>query len=250
VHIADLEREIDRYVENSASCPAVRSLLARDQLNVIKYMPADHLADVLARGQLYAAERAGFTWGDALYVAPLAFPFTTMMYGEVGVVGRYLLSGARFFDADDDAGIRLYQEWIMHQDAAYRELTTTVHANAANRELRNTFRTRFQIDCVCFRPDESCLNYVNMVDDWWLAITHWDAFRIVGHGYSGVITDLKWCVVAPDAFKPDGRGYKALLHKTLTASHACITGHYSTLTSDIVRAYQDLTNQVVVCDFN
>jgi hypothetical protein len=249
VSIDDLERKIDQFISDSAKNKAIQPLVAHADLQVIKYMPADYLADVLARDQLYASERAGFTWGDALYVAPLAFPFTTMMYGQVGVVGKYGIAGARLFNAADAVGVQLYQQWIVSQGTPYLELTTTVHANSANRELRNAFRTRFQIDVVCFRPDEGCLNYVNPSGDWWLAITHWDAYRNVGHGFSGAVRDLKWCVIAPDAFRPDSRGYKALLHDSLTTAHSWSAGHYQTLGADIRKAYAAGAKQVVICDF-
>ena len=76
------------------------------------------------------------------------------MYGEVGVVGAYDTSTARMFDASDPTAIALYQEWITWQTPDYLELTATVHADIANRTLRNEFRNRFEIDCIFFRPDE------------------------------------------------------------------------------------------------
>jgi hypothetical protein len=174
------------------------------------------------------------------------------MYVNVGVVGSYAGLRKRFFNADDPAGVSLYQQWITYQAGPYRDLTTTVHANTANRSLRNNFRTRFQIDCIYFRPDEDCAGYVDITSDWWLAITHWDVYRSVGHGFSfsPVVENLKWCVIGPDAFKPDGRGYKAALYKSLAASHTYLSGHYSTLATDIQKAYTSLSNQVVICDFN
>ena len=249
MEIGDLERQIDEFISRSGNTPALQSLISEGNLDVVKYMPAAYLENVLARGQLYAAERAGFTWGDAVYVAPLSCPLTTMMYGEVGVVGTYRDSQSRFFDASDPAGIRLYQEWIVQQTVPYLDLTTTVHANVANRELRNAFHTRFQIDCVYFRPDEHCVGYVNAATDWWLAITHWDAYRAVGHGFSGAITGLKWCVVVPDAFKSEGRGYTAFL-RIPAAVRSYPGGHYSSLEADIRRAYASATDQVVICDFD
>jgi len=248
--VAELEQHIEDFISKCGKSPSISTLIAADELVVVKYLPAEHLGVVLARGQLYASERAGFTWGDGVYVAPASFPLTTMMYGEVGVVGTCSAVGLKFFDASDPAGIDLYQQWITHQTALYLELTTTVHASVANRELRNAFRTRFQIDCVCFRPDEHCVNYVDATTDLWLAFTHWDAYRGVGHGFSGVVRALKWCVVVPDAFKPDGRGHKAFLHKTLSATHSFTRGGYSTLATDILQAYAAPAKQVIVCDFS
>src|ERR1035437_9974678 len=80
MEIGDLERQIDEFISRSGNTPALQSLISEGNLDVVKYMPAAYLENVLARGQLYAAERAGFTWGDAVYVAPLSCPLTTMMY--------------------------------------------------------------------------------------------------------------------------------------------------------------------------
>ena len=248
--IIDLEREIEAFILSSSN-PSVMKLMKPDNdLLVIKYMPAEYVADVITNRHLYASERVGFTWGDAIYVTPVSYPRSTMMYGHVGVVGSYPTASKRFFNADQPRGVSLYQQWITNQTGPYRDLTTTVHANLANRLLRNSFRTRFQIDCVYFKPDEECSDYVDTVDDWWLAITHWDAYRIVGHGFSDAISNLKWCVVGPDAFRSEGRGYKAALHKGLTASHMFRYGHYSTLATDIQSAYASSSNQVVICDFD
>lgn len=178
-----------------------------------------------------------------------------MMYGQVGVVGKYYRSSLRFFDACNTGGIDLYQEWIRYQTRAYRDLTTTVHADAANRELRNGFRSRFAIDCVFFRPDEPCPGYVDVTQDSWLAVTHWDAQHAVGYGFSTEIADLKWSVITPDAFEGDGRGHKAYLYQSLTSPHfptgpqLYLHGHYSSLGTDLLRAYLAAVPQVVICDF-
>ncbi len=248
----ELERAVETHIASSnANAPGILGVDA-NRLIVIKYLPASRLDDAIKQQHLYAAERAGFTWGDALYVAPVNFPRTTMMYGEVGVVGTYDTSSARMFDASDPTAISLYQEWITWQTPDYLELTTTVHADLANRTLRNEFRNRFQIDCILFRPDEHCLDYVDSTSDWWLAITHWDATRRVGSGFSKVITGLKWCVIRPESFSPrkDGMGFDAHLHKRLSASHAFASGHFSNLSNDIRIAYGSAANQVIVCDFN
>lgn len=249
MNVDELEKAIEEYIIESSKLAGLRSMLIEDPIHVIKYMPAKFLAPVLSRGELYASERAGFTWGDALYVTPVWCPLTTMMYGDVGVVGTYTSVDRRFFDATLLSGIELYQGWIQHQKRPYRELTTTVHASSANRELRNAFRTRFQIDCVLFRPDEACAAYVDTTTDLWLAITHWDVHRTVGHGFAAAVNGLKWCVIAPDAFESDGLGYKASLHTALSASHKYVGGHYTTLAADVIQAYTASAPTVVVCDF-
>jgi hypothetical protein len=244
-----LADEIGRYILESSR--RARDLFSTSEglLMVIKYLPANRVQDAIASQRLYASEKPGFTWGDALYVAPVEFPRTTMMYGEAGVVGIFAVSrDTRFFDGADTQGISLYQRWIALQGRPYTELTTTVHSNLANQELRNEFRNRFKIDCVYFRPDEPCADYVDVNTDWWLAITSWDSTGLVSSGFSKAISDLKWCVVRPDSFQPDGRGFKAALHTSVTSRHPLyVIGHYSSLVSDIKGAYS--RNEVVICDF-
>ena len=242
--------DVNQYISDSTSNARGIFSIGIGVLEVIKYMPARFLEDAIANQRLYASERAGFTWGDAIYVAPVDFPKTTMMYGEVGVVGHYPVNETtNFFDASNARGVSLYQQWIATQGKPYDELTTTIHADLANRELRNDFRNRFKIDCIYFRPDETCANYVDVAIDWWLALTHWDSSRLVGSGYSTAVKGLKWCIVRPDSFQPEGRGYKPALFTSVTASHAGFTvGHYSSLSSDIGSAYRK--NQVLICDFN
>ncbi|MGA8593535.1 MAG: hypothetical protein WB676_02220 [Bryobacteraceae bacterium] len=245
----DLETDIESFVDASGANPDLYALIENNAIRLLKYLSAERLEDTLKQQHLYAAERAGFTWGDAIYLTPARYPRATMMYGEVGVVGSWSAKHKRFFNAADPLGIDLYQRWIVTQRPSYLRLTTTVHANEANRTLRNDFRTRFQIDCVYFRPDETCLDYVDEIHDWWFAITHWDTSRSVGHGYSKEVTNLRWCVISPESFKSVGLGYKAFLYKTLTSSHKCMPGHYSSLKADIEAAYE-IGDTVVVCDFD
>lgn len=247
--IDELEQDIQAYIAASGSTLILRNIIESDQLLVLKYMSAHYLDDALTRMQLYASEKSGFTWGDAIYVAPVDYPRSTMMYGSVGVAGTYATSGKRFFNADNAKGVELYQRWITYQATPYRDLTTTVHANSANRTLRNDFRSRFQIDCVYFRPDEGCTDYVDMGNDLWLAVTHWDAYRNVGSGFSDAVGNLKWCVVAPDAFKADGRGYRSALYNKLTKTHGFVTGRHPTLVANVKAAYGSLANEVVLWDF-
>ena len=246
--LAELERDIEGWVDASRANPIITSVAETGVIQIIKYMPARHLTGALASQQLYASERAGFTWGDAVYVTAVRYPRSTMMYGQVGVVGEFDANTARFYDAVDAIGVRLYQQWIVHQTGPYLELTTTVHAQLANRTLRNAFRTRFQIDCVFFRPDETCPNYVDVSADIWFALTHWNTARIVGCGYSDVAKRLQWCVVGPDFFEAEGRGYNASIHRTLSVNHKYVQGHYSTLEANLKSAYA-ASDTVVICDY-
>lgn len=127
-----------------------------------------------------------------------------------------------------------------------------MHADLANRAVRNEFRNRFQLDCIYFRPDEECANYVDTASDWWMAVTHWDPAHNVGTGFSRDVAMLKWCVVGPDSFseRKDRRGFDASIHKTLSVSQSYVSGHYSSLESDLRSACLSPDRQVVVCDFS
>jgi hypothetical protein len=164
---------------------------------VIKYLPPSRLESFLATKLLYASDVPGYTWGDGVYVAPLSAPFSTMMYGRIGIVGH--INPSQVFDAGDRLGRSLYQQWIRYQWRWYEILTTTVHANVANRHLRNRFREKFRLDCVFFRPDQSCPGYVGPQTDTWFAMTHWTG-RKVGAGLSSCVVDPRWCVVTAEDF--------------------------------------------------
>jgi hypothetical protein len=119
--MSSLEQQIDDFVATSGKTELLNSVVTEGKIEVIKYLPADRLEVTLKRGQFYASERAGFTWGDAVYAAPVSKPFTTMMYGDVGVVGEFDITDARFFDATNPTGIALYQSWIQLQTDSYRD---------------------------------------------------------------------------------------------------------------------------------
>lgn len=112
--IDELQRRVEAHAtSSSANGPVVLGALGGDLL-VVKYLPSSRLEDCLNHQHLYASERAGFTWGDALYVTPVAFPGTTMMYGEVGVVGTYRLpAGNRMFDAGDPGALLFIRSGLL-----------------------------------------------------------------------------------------------------------------------------------------
>lgn len=185
------------------------------ELLVIKYIPATRLGSVLGTGRLFAANGPGYTWGDAVYVSPIDTPFSTMMYGDVGIVGRYTPNTV--FDGSDPYGMSLYQTWIQTQFSWYDLLTTTIHSDVANRFLRNRFRTTFGIDCVFFKPDQFAANYVRR-SDYWLAVSHWipdPSGRRVAGGPTSVIQDLEFSVVISERF--DGNRSKFFYNPLLGA---------------------------------
>jgi hypothetical protein len=195
-----LTGEIKTYCDESLSRFRNKFENNQGELLVIKYIPSIRLNDVLQNGMLFAPNSSGYTWGDAVYVAPLDTPFSTMMYGEVGIVGRY--RPETVFDGTDPRGVLLYQRWIQTQFRWFDLLTTTIHSDVANRFLRNRFRTMFGIDCVFFEPDQFAPRYVGR-SDCWLAVSHWitDAGgRRVAGGPTSVIQDLELLVVVSERF--------------------------------------------------
>lgn len=214
-----LDQEIQKYIADSAVASPLNTLAGSHTLMyVVKFTNARYVASIENAQMLHASHEEAFTWGDAVYVTPLAFPKSTMMYGDIGMIGTIDISSYRTFDATKKSGKKLYQRWIAHPHRAlyYDLLTTTVHSRRANRQLRNAFRTMFHVDCVVFRPDEVCAGYVDESADYWLAITHWNAVGEVGYGPTPAIADLKWCIVNSEAFEKEAIDYKAHLQPVAT----------------------------------
>jgi hypothetical protein len=253
--LGSLESEIEQYLTVGDSPPlaslAGGAALSADpgKLHVIKYMPTKWLEDALQTRSLYASETPGYTWGDAVYVAPLQIPCSTMMYGPVGVVGWLDMTGLVFYDAVDVRGIAYYQEWIRHFPDLYTQLTTTVHSNEANREFRNRFRTRFGIDCICFRPDESCSGYVDGVADLWFAITEWGTGRQVAYGRSRRIKDIAWRVISTEAFERSSFGFRPFLFPQLSSGRTFQKCDYKSLPEELSKIRSSPTNTVLVTEF-
>ncbi len=239
--LAEIEEMIRDHIAASAVTPWIQGTYQDDpagKLYVIKYTSPQHLSEILRTGKLFASHKPEFTWGDAVYVAPLAHPLSTMMYGAAGVVGWVQPSTMNFYDATDPAGIGFYQQWITHFPVLYRLLTTTVHANKANRALRNKFRSRFGIDCIYFRPDEMCVGYTGAKDAW-LALTHWGNNRqYAASGPSGVVKDAKWCAITTESFVQQGLGFRALLHPEVSnGRRGIIRSGYKDLRKELMNAH-------------
>lgn len=250
--LSEVEASITSLVTDGVPPPGIQRSCGgggdSDKLFVIKYLPARFLSGVLSTQRLFASATPGHTWGDAVYVAPIECPLTTMMYGAAGVVGWLSASGMRFFDATNPKSLALYQEWISYFSDLFRQLTTTVHANQANRELRNKFRSRFGIGCVLFRPDEPCPSYVDSDQDSWLALTHWNTAGLVGYGPSQAVRDLRWCAIGTDSFEPDGLGFRAFLHPSLSKERHFVKANYEKLDADLRAAYA-ASDQVLITEF-
>jgi hypothetical protein len=238
--LARLEEKIRAHISSAAWPPGYRT--EEDQkIYVVKYMPPKRVEDFHAAGKkLYASAVAGYTWGDGVYVAPLAEPFTTMMYGRAGVVGHIGVS--HLYDATQPHGRRLYQAWIRFHWRWYDLLTTTVQANDANRYLRNAFRTRFGIECVLFRPDQFCPGYVGPSSDTWLALSHFRNQRIAS-GITHVVRDAEWCVTVAEEFSVDSKNlvYDAVLGPAFRGARlgrGQLRAMAGPLSSDIIDCYR------------
>lgn len=145
----------------------------RGQVWLAKFMSPRFLKGFLRDKRMAISATPGFTWGDAIYAAPLSSAYSGMIYGRAGIVGWLAWNdGLHTFDATG-RGVDLYLEWSRFSLGLQRWLATTVHANLANRVLRNAFRRKFGIDVVAFPPDQFNRVYSNPVHDTWFAISDW-----------------------------------------------------------------------------
>lgn len=197
-----LDHDIDKYI-TGFSRQSYDGKFSPTQ-HVIKYLPPSRvkLFQQSARPtsspkRLFAADKPGYTWGDAVYICPLKWPFSGMLYGRAGVVGT--VAPQRVYDAVDPQGISYYQQWIQAQSKWYDLLTTTIHEEVANRYLRNRFRTYFQLDCVFFHPDQIAPPYSDRRQDIWFGITH-EVNGRVACGLTSAVANPEWCVLLCEEF--------------------------------------------------
>ena len=168
---------------------------------VVKYLKPQWLEKFMSLGALGISRTPGFTWGDGVYVTPLEHAYSSAMYGRAGIVGVIRSTDlARVYDAVDPRGLDLYQQWIRMDVTLYRQLTTTIHADVANRELRNTFRKKFRIDLVCFQPDETPAGY-SLPGDTWFCVTDWTPpAKGESFAYSTRIRDCRFVAIVGEEF--------------------------------------------------
>src|SRR5687767_3103484 len=170
--LADVENDIRSWCVSSTN--AFRAAFVEaDRVWVLKYIPARFLKSFLAAKQMIVSATPGFTWGDGVYVAQLRHPYSTMMYGRAGLMGWLpWMDRQTAYDATR-RGVDLYLEWIQYFRGPYKYLATTLHANLANRALRNAFRRKFAIELVFFPPDQFNQAYVNPSTDRWFVVSDW-----------------------------------------------------------------------------
>ena len=171
--LSELERRIREHISESSK--AFSGADDDQRIWIVKYLAPRWLEAFMKTGQLGVSSTPGFTWGDGVYVTPLKHAYSSMMYGRAGILG-YLEQREmpRIYDAVDPRGIQFYQDWIYYLTNLYKQLTTTIHADVANRELRNLFRQHFDIDLVVFEPDERTQTY-SSPDTRWYCVSDWDA---------------------------------------------------------------------------
>ncbi|MFF7702749.1 hypothetical protein [Streptomyces lydicus] len=151
-------------------------------------------------GRLHISGAPGFTWGDATYVTPLAFPISSAIFGRVGVVARFDPNDWLVYDATERILQELYMTWVGFQPHR-NQLMLTCHSQLANQFMRNFFRTAFQIDCVLFRPDQRNRWYSGR-NDVWMAVSDWDDNReLVKGGDSPSFTHERIAVIVEEEFK-------------------------------------------------
>lgn len=245
--LKDIEDEIKSWIRDSTNrfrAPG-SPFVDNYQVWVLKFISARYLGSFLQSKLLAVSATPGFTWGDGIYVTPLCNPYSTMMYGRVGILGR-IESGSvnKVFDALDDQGIRLYQEWIQYSTFLFRQLTTTIHANIANRILRNWFRRRFGIDLVMFPPDQFNRAYVDRTKDRWFVVSDWTNVGSQVHGQrpalSRVIKDCEWVAIVQEEFEetPAKTHFKDLLGPYITPPGIVrIPAHRPSLSSILMQAH-------------
>jgi hypothetical protein len=166
-------------------------------------------------GRLKISTSLGYTWGTATYVAPLAFPLSTAIYGRIGVVARFDPEEPpewKIFDATDPWATAAYLRWL-EQQAIFPLLTLTMHSQFANQLLRDAFRTTFAIDCVLFRPDQVDLlpgaggyHGYTQPSDVWMAVSDWanrdPASGRLRRDFSDRFDNARFTVLVGEEFQP------------------------------------------------
>ncbi|MCC7157100.1 MAG: hypothetical protein IT161_21145 [Bryobacterales bacterium] len=199
-----VERDIRNWC--ATSTPGFRATYVEaGRVWVLKYFAARFLKSFLSAKQMTVSATPGLTWGDGVYVTPLRHPYSTMMYGRAGVMGWLSWTDAQTAYDATGRGIDLYLEWIQYFRGPYRYLATTLHANLANRVLRNAFRRKFAIDVVFFSPDQYNRAYVNPSTDRWFVVSDWNGVGPQAPGQRPVrsarINECEWVAMVEEEFE-------------------------------------------------
>jgi hypothetical protein len=122
-------------------------------------------------GRLQISSNPAFTWGPATYVAPLAYPYSSAVFGRVGLVSSFDPTSWKVLDTTTSSGQEAFLTWFKEQPEAIRS-HLTMHGATLNGRLKAAFRHEFEIDCILFNPDQ--INHVyTHGSDVWMAVTDW-----------------------------------------------------------------------------
>ena len=243
--LADIEQDVQGWIHRSSQAFERRYVKPEDKDGrtwFVKFFPPQYLAGFIRRPELVISTTAGFTWGDGVYVVPLDHVRSAMIYGRVGVMGWLDASDRkRVYDAADPAGLALYQEWIHFKPGLFTLLTTTVHAQFANRRLRNAFRRRFDIDLMMFAPDEFNRAYVRPAQDRWCVVSDFSSGVVTAGtvGFSAKIRECELVAIGTEEFIATQNGL--FRNETLGPAVDQLAGTYygGTLPATLLRhAYQ------------
>src|SRR5258707_144357 len=112
--LAAVETDIEMWIAGS-NATWLQQFVEAGQMWVLKFISPRFLSGFLKSKKMTISATPGFTWGDGVYVAPLRNPYSTMIYGRAGVMGRIPWTvEIRTYDATQTRGIELYQEWIQY----------------------------------------------------------------------------------------------------------------------------------------
>jgi hypothetical protein len=166
---ADIRNAIKTYPDGRLGAIADDSDPFNNSIHLaIKYMSID-AAKYYRSGmasQFNISSTVGYTWGAGTYVAPLAYPTSSAIFGRLGVVAQFNPSGWKVFDAVDPKNQDLYLSWTWRQPLFHRLSMLTKGSAFYNQELRNRFRSHFEIHCVLFPPDQINKEYTKLTDVW------------------------------------------------------------------------------------
>ena len=161
-------------------------------------------------GRLKISTSLGYTWGTATYVAPLAFPLSSAIYGRAGIVARFdplEPSEWRVFDATDPDAQESYLQWLERQ-ALFPLLALTVHSQLMNQLMRDAFRVAFNIDCVLFAPDQVDILPVagyqgyTQPSDVWMAVSDWQPGGGLRGDFSLRLQNARFTILVAEEFEP------------------------------------------------
>lgn len=200
--IADVDAEVERHVCDYGQSDLKTIIDSVSAIPLaIKYVPAIRTVQYRTPAPLWISSTPALTWGTATYVAPLAFPLSSALYGRVGLVAPFDPTGWRVFDATSHDARDAYLCWARTQPD-YRSLILTVHSTYANHAMRDRFKRRFGIDCVTFRPDQRAELHTNARSDVWMAVTDWVTHqrRRIAQGPSQTFRSARVAVLVDEEF--------------------------------------------------